>query len=1507
MDVESTEGRPLTPAQTGVWYAHQLDPTRATYNIGEYVEIRGPMDPELMAAAVRHMVGDFPTMRLYAVRPTPDGPRQFLGPPAPLQQMDLTADPTPGATARAWMRTDMDRAVVVDGDVATFAFLRLGPERWYYYQRVHHIAVDGWTGMLVAQRVAEIYTALAAGAPVPPPPPGDWAAMLDEQRAYAGSEAYEADRRYWTERFADRPPAPTLAVHPAGEYAAAPLRRTVRLSEADTALLRETARRARTLWSVVAFAATAAYLHRITGENRIAIGMPVTARTTPLARNTPALAANVAPLRIEVDPAQPLDALTRRAVQEMRQALKHQRYRYEDLRRDLDYTIDELGPSGPHVNVMSFDYELTYAGNPTTAHNLRLGPTDDLTVAVYDRGEGDGLRIDFDANPARYHLDEVAVHQDRFLRVLRALLADPELAVGDVPLLTGSEREQVLSDWNTTPGAPADTALPAAFAAIAARTPDAVAVLGDGVRLSYADLDARSDRLARRLVAAGAGPEDPVALRLPRSADIVVAVLAVLKAGGCYVPLSEGYPAERLAWILDDIGAAVVLTDDPEACSDFAGAATVLPVADLEAPGVALPAGPHPDQLAYVMYTSGSTGQPKGVAVRHRDVASFAADRLWAGGAHARVLMHASSAFDASTYELWVPLLTGGTVVVAPPGPVDAAVLARMIAEHGVTAGFFTTALFNLLAAEQPGCFAGLREAWTGGDVASPAALNRVAAACPDVVLANGYGPTETTTFAATYQRPSGPGPAGALPIGRPLDGSRLYVLDVELRPVPPGVVGELYVAGAGVARGYAGRRGLTAERFVACPFAAGERMYRTGDLVRWRSDGVLDFLGRADGQVKLRGFRIELGEIETALTGLPGVGRATVLVREDRPGDRRLVGYASPLPDAPLDPARLRSALGAVLPDFMVPAIVVVVAELPMTTNGKVDRRALPAPQFGGGDGEAGTARETLVAGVFAEVLGAATVGVADSFFDLGGDSIMALQLVSRARSAGLALTVHDVFTHRTPRALAAVAGDLGAAVREEPGAALGDVPLTPVMRWFAGLGGPVAGFHQYVVVRTPPAAGVPEVRAAVRTLLRRHDFLRARLDRTDGWRLTVPPASEVDCDSWVTRMDIRGWDEAELAHVTTLQAAAARGRLDPEAGVTLQAVWFDAGPGEPGRLLLAAHHLVVDGVSWRILLADLATAWSGGELAPAPTSFRGWARLEAAKTVPADEAPFWRETLGAAEPPVGRRPLDPARDTMATRQELTVEVPADVTEALLTRVPAAFHAKVDEVLLAGFAAAVTRWRERRGDGAGPGVLLDLESHGRTGEGLDLSETVGWFTSVYPVRLHAAGEPGALLKAVKEQLRSVPDGGGGYGRLRYGPDAAQWAERPAPQFAFNYLGRFGDHREGEFSPVAVGGGGDPRQPLTHAVTLDALTRDHADGPRLHATWSWPVRVLSAAEVRGLADEFLAALRALAETQDGGLTPSDLLVRLSQEQIDALGALSTDTADTDEYEWELSK
>ncbi|MGW6055207.1 amino acid adenylation domain-containing protein [Streptomyces sp. NPDC055189] len=1543
------ERPPLSFAQQRLWFLNRYEGASATYNVPMQLRLTGDLDRAALAAALADVVARHEPLR--TVFPDLDG--------IPYQHILAPGDARPELPVIETDQAGLDDALAEAArrgfDVGSELPLRtalfaLAPDDHVLLLVLHHIAGDGWSLAPLARDVAAAYETRCRGeAPDWQPPAVQYADYTQWQRDLLGSEE-DADsvlsrqKAHWVEVLRGLPEQTELPLDRPRPNEASHRGATVPL-HIPPALHRDLAAFARarhvSLFMVLQ-AGLAALLTRLGAGTDVAIGTPVAGRTDAAVDDLIGMFVNTLVLRTDTGGNPTFQELVGRVRETDLAAYAHQDIPFERL-------VDIVNPARssarhPLVQVVialqnAVPARLELPGVTAEFKPVEIGIAKfDLTFFLTEQHteQGDCAGID---GALEYAVDlfdpaTAATFAERLVLLLEGAVNRPDQAVGTVEVLGAAERTELLTGrQGVTAPTPAGS-LAELFAAQAARTPDEVAVVSDGEVVTYADLDARAGRLAARLRSLGVGRGSMVGVLLGRSVEVVVAALAVVRAGGAYVPIHPSFPDERRARVLADTGTSVLLADDGQ---DLAWLPDGVPVQRVDDPTLARETPlshvtVHADELAYVMFTSGSTGVPKGVAVRHADVRDLAFDGCWQDGAHDRVLMHSPHAFDASTYEMWVPLLNGGTVVVAPPGMLDATVLERMVAEHGATGMFLTAALFNLIAEERPEAFAGVREVMAGGEALSPAPIRKVLDACPGIRVGNGYGPTETTTFVTHASFRTAAEIDGVPPLGRPLDNTYAYVLDASLGLCPTGVIGELHVAGAGLARGYWNRPGLSAERFVACPFGEpGGRMYRTGDLVRWRADGLLEYVGRADQQVKLRGFRIEPGEIEEALTRDEGVAQAVVIVREDRPGDRRLVAYVVPAPGAATDPAALLAGVAAQLPEFMVPSALVTLDALPLTGNDKVDRKALPAPEpeSAASAGRAPrTPREETLCGLFADVLGLDEVGADDSFFDRGGDSIMAIQLVSRARREGLHFTPRDVFGHQTPESLAAVAGnvDEGGArgVAEPAGFGVGEVPLTPIIAGLAAQGGSFDSFNQSVLVRVPAGASVESLAGALGAVVDHHDVLRLSVSEgADGaWGLEVRERGAVDAASVLSRVDVRGLDGEALAEAVASGGRVAQSELAPSRGRMVRAVWFDAGRDVPGQLLLVLHHLVVDGVSWRILLPDLAAAWeavSAGrpvELEPVGTSFRRWATLlaeDAAGGSRATELPYWREVLSTGEPLIGARPLDPAVDMAASARHLRLRLPADLTEPLLTQVPAAFHGGVNDVLLAALSLAVRRWDVLRGRGHSGGLLVDLEGHGREelpGAETDVSRTVGWFTSIHPVRLDA-GEAewdevcaggavaGRAVKLVKEQLRQVPDHGLGYGMLRHlNPDTAvELRALGSPQIAFNYLGRIGTGEPVDWAVLpqrdALGGGADPAMPLDHALSVNALTHDLPTGPELEATWSWADGILTDDAVRELAELWFAALRGLsahaAQEDGGGFTPSDLpLVALSQEEIEAL-------------------
>ncbi|WP_338925281.1 amino acid adenylation domain-containing protein [Mycetohabitans endofungorum] len=1022
--------QPLSSAQTEVWLAQQLHPDSPVYNIAQYTVIDGVIDAAVFEAALRQVIDEADTLRLQFVD-SDDGLRQRIGAPAwSMPVLDLTSQADPQAAADAWMRADYQQPVnLMQGPLFCYALLKVAPAQWIWYQRYHHIMTDGYGQYLIAQRVARVYSALCAGTAPAACDFGSIRQLLESDAQYQASTQRAQDEAYWLKHCAHWPEPATLASRAAPALQQR-LRQTAYLA---TQLMEDYVLDAGRLAQFLS-AALAAYLHRMTGAQDVLFGFPVTARLGA-DWHIPGMVANTVPLRFRFEPEINLVSLMRQAAKEIQSALQYQRYPSEALQRQLGLAPGQL-LFGIKVNVMPFDYELSFGEHSSTNHNLLAGPVDDLMLGIYWTPNSHQLRIDFDANPACYTAEMLDAHQRRFIRFVQALAADATQPISEIDLLAAGERHRLLVEWNATQrDYPAHLCIHQLFEAQVERTPEAPALVYESQTLSYAQLNAQANRLAHQLIELGVKPDTRVAICVERSPALVVGLLAILKAGGAYVPLDLAYPSERLAHILADAAPNIVLADAAgrAALGDAALAScTVLDSATLPAlpdtnPSVAELTARH---LAYVIYTSGSTGTPKGVMVPHHAIARLVINNGYVDiSTSDRVAFAANPAFDASTFEVWAPLLNGATVVLFGRDTVlNPQRLEEALARYGVTTLFLTTVLFNQLVPLMAPALARLKYLLCGGEQENPERFAQLLKHDGPKHLIHCYGPTENTTFSTTYEVTELGDRSERLPIGRPIANTRVYLLDAHGQPVPLGAVGELYMGGASVARGYLNCPKLTAERFVRDPFVdeSDARMYKTGDLARYLPDGNLEFVGRNDEQVKIRGFRIEPGEIAACLTAHSQVREAVVLAIGEG-SDKRLVAYVVADPDEGLA-STLRAQVAASLPEYMVPSAFVRLDAFPLTPNGKLDRRALPAPDddalahqaYEAPQGEL----ETTLAAIWAELLGVERVGRHDSFFALGGHSLLAVRLIERLRRQGVGLSVRALFD--TP-VLSALAQTLG------------------------------------------------------------------------------------------------------------------------------------------------------------------------------------------------------------------------------------------------------------------------------------------------------------------------------------------------------------------------------------------------------------------------------------------------------------------------------------------------
>ena len=1378
----------LTSAQRGIWYAQQVAPDDGVYNIAECIDVEGDLDIDAFVRALRHVLSGVAAYRT-RFRLLDGRPRQFVDDAAEIlvPVVDLSGEPDPRAAAERWMRAELSGPVdLTGGRLYACAVLVLGERRVLWYHRAHHSILDGHGGALIAARVADAYAALLAGQEPDRNGFEHFSVLVDAERDYQASPDFAADRAYWLdvlggyERHRDR-----------GTAAGPPTRRSAELDLG----LRAAAERLRTSFAVLVVAAAAVYEHRITGSADVVLGVAVPGRSGRRERLAAGMTANIMPVRLDVARGMTVAEFLRRTGSSIGRGLRHQRYRCEDLAGDLGL-VDGPAVCGLIVDVMGYGYPTRFGGAVATVRNLTQGPAEDRRISVHDRPEASLVQIDVDVDPGRHGPSASQDLLRHFRRVLDWFAAAaPEDRLADCELLDSDEWFRVVHGWNSAAAGPAPVAVPELFAARVAAAPDRTALVTAYGSVSFAELDARAGRLARYLTASGIGRESVVGLCLPPGVEMTAAILGVWRAGAAYLPIDARQPFRRTAFMLADSGAALLIAPG-ELLSEMpddlrAGTVPAVPADGLlgpAAPGAESTPGPGTSLagLAYVIYTSGSTGTPKGVAVTHGSLANYVAsvrERLGLGGAGTRYALLQPQVTDLGNTMLFCSLAAGGELHVLDPDTVlDPTAVATYLADHRIDhLKAVPSHLAALAARSGAGGVLPARSLLLGGEAAPPGLLRELLRAAGDREVHNHYGPTETTIGVTTTRLTEAD--IDNAPIGAPIGGVRVYVLDGRLRPVPVGVTGDLYVAGAALARGYVSRPAHTAERFVACPYGGGrsERMYRTGDLAAWTADGRLAFAGRADEQVKLHGFRIEPAEIETVLTEHPEVERAAVVVRRDGPREARLVAYVVPAAQACREglPERTREHLARRLPGHLVPAVVVPLDELPLTGNGKLDRRALPAPESGAGPGAGrgpATVQEELLCAAFARVLGLDRVGPEQNFFTLGGNSLIAVALAEDLRARGVPVSVRALFLTPTPAELAVTTGPEPVEVPANriPEGATGispdmlplvDLDETEIARVLAQVDGGAANvadvyplaplqegilFHHLaraedaVDVYLRPAVLEFDSRErrdrfvdALRRVVNRHDIYRTAIV-SDGLREPVQVVAR--------RVDLRveqvAADPAQDP-VECLVAAGGRSmRLDraPLIGIHALAEPYD------GRwfALLRVHHMAQDLTTTAVLLDEIREILAGREAGlPEPVPFRDFV-VQARRGRPrADHDRYFAELLGdvtEATAPFGIRDVHSDGTTVVRAVRPLAGAPAgrvrDAASRLGVSPATVFHLAWARVL-----AAVSG----RDD-----VVFGTVLAGRLTGGPGADRALGPFLNTLPIRVRVDA------RAVSEALAEV-------------------------------------------------------------------------------------------------------------------------------------------------------
>ncbi|MBI5302089.1 MAG: amino acid adenylation domain-containing protein [Chloroflexi bacterium] len=1512
---------PLSFAQQRLWFLDQLEPNSPFYNLTEATRLTGALDVAALERALNEVVRRHESLR--TTFPMVDGKAvQVIAPTLilelPISDLRALDESVRETRARQIAESEAQRPFdLARGPLLRAHLVRVRDDEHIVLLALHHIIGDEWSSNVLMREVGALYDAFVHGRSSPLPPLAiqyaDYAAW---QRAWLQGAALDTQVAYWQQQLAGIPPLielPTDRPRPAaqtpnGAYQTFTLSKD--LSRAIKALCQ---REGATLFMTL-LSAFEILMHRYSHQDDICVGTPIANRSRQELEGLIGFFVNTLVLRGNLSGEPSFRELLKRTRETALGAYAHQDVPFEML-------VDAVQPKRDLSHAPLFQVMFVIQNAPPRAQqiasNLTLSPVEahsgtakfDLTLFMLD--EADRVSGAFEYNTDLFDADTITRMIGHFETLLQAIVADPDHSISTLPMLTERERHQLLVEWNATAADyPAHLCAHQLFEQQVARTPDAIAVTFGDQHLTYAELNRRANQLARHLQNLGAQPETLVGICVERSFEMAIGLLGIMKAGGAYVPLDPSYPAERLAFMLQDSGASIVLTQahlvERFRNSQFA---TLAPHAsagvrnslcldtswdDMAREDDANPTSDvTPDNLAYIIYTSGSTGKPKGAMIAHRGLVNYLTwcQRAYPLDAGQGAPVHSSISFDLTITSLFAPLISGRRAILLPEGSGVETLSEALTRERDLSLVKITPVHLKLLGQQlSPAHAAGSTRAFIiGGENLLTDHIAFWQAHAPDTQLVNEYGPTETVVGCCVYWTPLGKHKSGAIPIGRPIINTQLFVLDKHMQPVPIGVTGELYIGGIGVARGYLNRPELTTEKFInyQLPIANCQlpiRLYKTGDLVRYLPDGNLEYLCRVDFQVKLHGFRIELGEIEAILTEHPRVRQAVAILRNDT-GEPRLVAYVVPHQDLPdpgnLSGLELREFLRAKLPEYMAPSAFVMLDEIPLTVNGKVDWRALPAPDMTRGELQTEyvaprTRAEEILATIWIQVLGVPRVGIHDDFFELGGDSILVIQIIARANQAGLTLTPKQLFQHPTIAQLAAVSGTTRA-IHADQAAVNGNVPLTPIQQWFFDLNlSESHHWNQSLMLQVREPLTRESLEQAVAAVLAHHDALRIRFTREDlGWRATNADATSAMPIEWI---DLR--EESEPSRIIEARAAELQASLNLEAGPLFRVAYFDLGADRAGRLLLIAHHLVMDGISWRIVLGDLLTAYQHahrGERVQLPlktTSFQHWAErcnAYAQSNSVRDELPHW---LDALEDGATALPMDAdGENAEASAQSVVVSLDADETDALLHRVLATNQVEINDVLLTALAQSLTRWTGSRA------VIVDLEGHGREDlfEDVDVSRTVGWFTALYPVRLELDNAtPSHALNAIKEQLRRVPNHGLGYGLLRYlNAEAQPLRALSHPQVVFNYLGQFDQGLEAALLEIAPESRGAERSLCDARPHLLDINGGIAGGC-LQMEWTYSENIHRRETIERVANDFIRALRALVAAHEAVETESDL-------------------------------
>jgi amino acid adenylation domain-containing protein/non-ribosomal peptide synthase protein (TIGR01720 family) len=1515
---------PLSFAQQRLWFLNQLEPNSAAYNMPGAVRLQGQLDITALEKTFNEIIRRHEVLRTnFFDLEGQSVARIRAAENAHLTLIDISDLEHQTAEIAALVEAEGQKPFDLAHDLLIrTTLLKITDTEHILLLTMHHIVSDGWSLEILVREITTLYAAFVNSEPSPLPELEiQYVDFAVWQKQWLQGETLERQLKYWQKQLADAPvrlDLPTDRPRPPVQ--------TFNGADAEFVIPAQVAEKLHHLSQqegvtlfMTLLTAFNILLYRHTGQTDILVGSPIANRNRSEIQELIGFFVNILVLRNDLSGNPTFRELLCQVREVALRAYDRQDLPFEML---IEVLQPERNPSHSPLFQVMFSLENVLT-DEIDLPNLKLQLTElntstakfDLTLNLIQTKAG--LVSKWKYNTDLFDASTIERMSDHFQMLLAGITTNPDRHISTLPILTDTEQQQLLFDWNNTQtDYPQDLCIQQLFEQQVEKTPDAVAIVYKDEQLTYQELNQRANQLAHHLVSLGVKAETLVGLYVERSFYTMIGILGILKAGGAYVPLDANYPAERLAYMVSDSQMRVLLTTENLMAGLLTTDSLVICL-DKHWHEIALQAEHNPTRevtshnLVYVMYTSGSTGQPKGVMITHQGLVNYLS---WCTQAYAVEKgdgspVSTSIGFDGTITSLYPPLLVGKKVVLLPEDIEIEALRGILSSNNNFSLVKLTPIhlelLNQLLASEREQ--GQTKSLVIGGESLLEKSLSFWRTYSPNTKLINQYGPTETVVARCFYEVPPQVSRSGKVPIGRPIANTEIYLLDNHLQLVPIGVAGEIHIGGVGMARGYLHRPELTAEKFIAHPFSEDPqaRLYKTGDLARYLPDGNIEYLGRIDHQVKIRGFRIELEEVESVISQHPQVSQVTVIDREDKPGTKQLVAYVVPLPEREPSSAEIRTFLKGKLPDYMLPAAIVCLAELPLTPNGKVDRQALPLPDFSQSQNSkyviARNALEATLVEIWTGVLGVSPIGIHDNFFALGGDSIVSIQMTAKANQAGIQITPKQLFERQTIAELALVAETSTQEIIADQKLVCGQVLLTPIQKWFFAQNLTNTHHFNQSILLTIPTALTPALLEKVGSeLLVHHDALRSRFIQTDGqWQQLQSESLPVNICSDIDLADIPVSEQSERIEEIADRIQASLSLAD---GELVRFVCFTLGHHQPNRLLIVIHHLVVDGISWRILLEDLQTIYqqlSNNQPVQLPrktTSFQQWAaklQAYAQSELLTSERDYW---LGAKYKDLPQLPVDATgRNDVESSRDITVTLTPSETQALLQQVPQAYNTQINDVLLTALAQVLSKWLNS------DVVSIDLEGHGREDlfVDVDISRTVGWFTTMFPVVLNLpmATTVGDAIKTVKEQLRQIPQKGLGYGLLRYLRQEQKLGSElqtfPQPEISFNYLGQFDQTFDSDSPTKLATESSGLEQSLQaqrfHLIDIGGIISDG----QLQITWTYSQNIHQPETIERLATEYIVALRESIDhclkPDVGSYTPSDFpLANIEQSQIDRL-------------------